>query len=42
MKSITNIPKVRGQTMVVTVNRKSYIEKNPDWETVAGYIEKLA
>jgi len=34
--------KVRDETFAVTANKVDYIEKNPDWEKVSGYIAKLA
>ena len=39
---VSNTPKVRGDIAIISVNRKKYIEKNPDWEIVNSYIAKLA
>jgi len=39
---VSNTPKVRGDIAIISVNRKKYIEKNPDWESVNNYIAKLA
>ena len=41
-KPLANNFKVRNDAIVLTVNRRGYVEKNPDWEEIAGYIAKLA